>query len=307
MNSLALLSCLLLVTTWEDYASCEDACGSDWNTNNDVGICLKYFEEKVSRSDAEEACQNLGGHLAVLRKDKHIDLFNSIIPSEKSAWVWIGLDDKEKEGVFTWANGRKLGDWSGSNNPDDAGGNEDCVVYTGGQVPNREKGGWKEMSSSEHRWNDYNCAGGSIATKYICQQPKKGECPSGWTGSESLCMKVFNSNVNQATAVKACTDMGEGVTLAMPKLKDREATQLVKKVLAGRYSYQWFWIGLDDKEKEGIWRWADGDYLGLWSDSTYEKADYPGQFGDCVGANRYGWDVFTCCSELAYVCQKKKE
>jgi len=305
MNSLALLSCLLLVTTWEDYASCEDACGSDWNTNNDVGICLKYFEEKVSRSDAEEACQNLGGRLAELRTNKAIDLFNSIIPSEKSSWVWIGLHDKEKEGVLKWNNGRKLGDWTGTRNPDDAGGNEDCVVYVGGKKPDG-KGGWMFMSSSEPRWNDYNCAGGRYPSKYICQQPKKGTCPSGWTGSETLCMKVFNHNVNQATAVKACKDIGEGVTIAMPKLKDREATQLVQKVLKGYPSSNWFWIGLYDKEKEGIWRWEDGDYLGLWSDCTYEHADFPGQFGDCVGANRYGWDVFKCCSDLAYVCQKKK-
>lgn len=62
---------------------------------------------------------------------------------------WIGLDDRDTEGVFTWQDGSTVDfeSW-GSGEPNDWGTGEDCVYMT-----------------LEGAWNDYTCAG---TRNYIC-------------------------------------------------------------------------------------------------------------------------------------------
>jgi hypothetical protein len=115
--------------------------------------CYKFSTEEATWDDARSACQSLS-------EDGAYDLVS--IDSQELATAlkqypdhWIGLDDKLIEGAFTWVNGQGLGVGStlgedpwGANEPNDSGGNEDCVHL-----------------NSNGLWNDNKC---SAALKYIC-------------------------------------------------------------------------------------------------------------------------------------------
>ena len=58
---------------------------------------------------------------------------------------WIGLTDRETEGVFVWESDKSVAmftDWT-SGNPDNYNGNEDCIHIHSGSI--------------ERQWNDINC------------------------------------------------------------------------------------------------------------------------------------------------------
>ena len=83
-----------------------------------------------------------------------LDLARSLKPT---GFIWIGMDDREEEGVFRWADSRLVSEsvmgMFSTGNPNNYGG-EDCVVVTG--------------TTRKATLNDWYCHG---ETKFICEIP----------------------------------------------------------------------------------------------------------------------------------------
>nr|XP_024656739.1 CD209 antigen-like protein 2 [Maylandia zebra] len=65
------------------------------------------------------------------------------------------------------------------------------------------------------------------------------------------------------------------------------------------------WIGLNDKEQEGMWKWVDGTPLTL----TNWGRDQPDNGGeeDCVhlgGDKQKSWNDLWCSSSYQWICEK---
>lgn len=166
-------------------------------TNSKVldNVCYAYYSTGKSWSQAETACQALGGHLVAIRSALIDEAIAEIAPAE----VWIGAADNNSlvagssEGNFFWA-GDATSFWTGglsgvatdnrytnwnTNEPNDFGSNEDCVV-----------------KYSYQTWNDYVC-GNSRA--YVCGIPgvdpsssssTAGSTRAGGLRSQSLQMRI---------------------------------------------------------------------------------------------------------------------
>ena len=126
-------------------------------TLSNDGICYAYFTNTgISWVDARLECASRGYDIATVTSLEENTLMYSIATSGTSCW--IGLNDIDTEGTFTWADGTNstYRRWS-SGQPNNLGGNQDCV---------------ETYSSSSGYWNDAGCTVNQYC--YFCGSI--GEC-----------------------------------------------------------------------------------------------------------------------------------
>jgi len=104
----------------------------------------------MKQSEARADCVSRGGDLASIVNEKEPGALK--VKFNIKGKYWIGLDDRETEGTWVWSNGDEFEyqNW-GRGEPNNWGGNEDCVA-----------------SYKSGKWNDENCDG---HYKYICKYP----------------------------------------------------------------------------------------------------------------------------------------
>lgn len=102
------------------------SCDAPWKRGDPVtGRC--YLQEYIPRewAQAEERCEELGGHLVAIDSAKELEHLADWIISD----VWIGGTDAKHEGKFYWTNGQpwSFASWK-DGAPSDPNGNRDCVM-----------------------------------------------------------------------------------------------------------------------------------------------------------------------------------
>lgn len=77
-------------------------CRSGWTRINNV--CYAYVQATVTFPEAEQACQNSGGaHLAsVVSLYQQAGLLWLVRNGVSDSHVWIGLNDRQTEGLYEW-------------------------------------------------------------------------------------------------------------------------------------------------------------------------------------------------------------
>ncbi|XP_062420865.1 C-type lectin domain family 4 member E-like [Pungitius pungitius] len=121
------------------------------------GSSYLFSTRADSWTNARTDCRDQGADLVIIDSPQEQKLISDIVKSH----TWIGLSDTEIEGTWKWVNGTPLtateaywGAKPGSVQPDDAGGNEDCVEMVVS---------W----NSKRNWNDRDCA---FPLKWICEK-----------------------------------------------------------------------------------------------------------------------------------------
>nr|XP_023693125.1 CD209 antigen-like protein C [Paramormyrops kingsleyae] len=116
--------------------------------------CYYISTEKKTWSDSRQACMQSGADLAIISSREE-----QVFVEGLSGAFWIGLSDREREGTWKWVDGTTIpvekGYWRANpQQPDNSGGNEDCVEFnTVHSVPFQ-------------RWNDRPC---DDNIKWICE------------------------------------------------------------------------------------------------------------------------------------------
>ncbi|XP_052400261.1 CD209 antigen-like protein A [Carassius gibelio] len=126
-----------------------------------------FMSTELSWSESKQYCRDRGADLAII----NTELKQRFISSLVKEIVWIGLSDIQQEGIMKWVDNSTLnqGFWE-SNEPNDAGGNEDCI----------------ELNPSKpllNNWNDVPCTN---KRKWIC---------------ENYCDRFSNLDVSQQTVL----------------------------------------------------------------------------------------------------------
>ncbi|XP_039862766.1 C-type mannose receptor 2-like [Simochromis diagramma] len=199
-------------------------CAIGWSKFNHS--CYLLTESSDSWNAARMDCRARGGDLVVIDSPEEQN-FLSTVTTE----VWIGLNDEEQEGTWKWVDGTPLTlMYWGISQPDD-GGEEDCVhINTGGGL-----------------WNDFYC---SYSHQWICEHtPNHNKtCPVGWSFNHS-CYLLSESSASWDAARKDCRDRGADLMV----IDSPEEQYFLSTVTTAEV-----WIGLNDKEQEGSWKWVDG-------------------------------------------------
>ncbi|XP_035660160.1 collagen alpha-1(XI) chain-like [Branchiostoma floridae] len=148
-----------------------------------------------------------------------------------------------------------------------------------------------------------------------CRPPTNGgSCPSGYKRNRRMCYRVFNTLKTFIESVTTCC--AEGGTLAMPQDADINAFLASlyvaeKRTLdTSRRSYHdgLFWIGLQDQENEGTFKWIDGSAPGRYTLWNPGQPDSGKGDEDCVVSgnvwNRgHKWYDAPCDYLFRFVCQ----
>ncbi|KII63279.1 Alpha-N-acetylgalactosamine-specific lectin [Thelohanellus kitauei] len=70
---------------------------------NETYMCVKFFGQYMTWEQAETSCKKYNAHLISFEGQEHLSVFlDKFVVRGPS---WIGLNDKEREGVFVWSDG----------------------------------------------------------------------------------------------------------------------------------------------------------------------------------------------------------
>lgn len=122
--------------------------GDGWTTFE--SSIYQYFNIGSTYFEATDDCMNRSGYLASVGSEAE----NSFLAELVDVSAYIGLNDIDSENDFVWQDGSSLNfsSWiEETNEPNNAGGNEDCV----------------QLFPSTF-WNDINC---NLRLHYICEIP----------------------------------------------------------------------------------------------------------------------------------------
>lgn len=122
------------------------ACNVGWAQLNNK--CYKYFPNKTIWSASKSNCESLGSNLVAIHSREENNFARLLV----SADSWLGGNDLDSEGSWAWEDREDWGgflSWSLAE-PNNSGGNEDCVVMT-----------------SSDNWNDIPC---TVLRSYVCKK-----------------------------------------------------------------------------------------------------------------------------------------
>uniref|UniRef100_A0A3Q4HVJ3 C-type lectin domain-containing protein n=1 Tax=Neolamprologus brichardi TaxID=32507 RepID=A0A3Q4HVJ3_NEOBR len=122
-------------------------------------------------------------------------------------------------------------------------------------------------------------------------------CPTGWEMFSGVCYFLSGTSANWDEARRDCRDKGADLVLIE---SSKEQTFL------SAITNENTWIGLNDKEQEGTWKWVDGTPLNLtyWAEA---QPDDGGGKEDCVHVRndeKKSWNDLSCSTSLKWICEK---
>merc|ERR1719234_77170 len=148
---------------------CVEACGQDWAKNGDS--CHLWISEKKNWTDAEDFCQEEGGHLASVHSDAAVNFVLEGMEILGLDIAWLGGNDIDEGGAWRWTDCTpwNFTFWAPG---EPTGGTAHCLT----QVFN-----YTVYGHLDRKWNDWNCGNryrGFLCSKKICS----GNDVTGGTG-----------------------------------------------------------------------------------------------------------------------------
>ncbi|EYF03864.1 Hypothetical protein CAP_5128 [Chondromyces apiculatus DSM 436] len=136
---------------WDEDPSCPQCVMEPAPGGGTLAFCFSPF----LWSNAEADCVAQGGHLVSIHDQATQDAIVSTAQSIASGYWWIGFNDQDEEGVFTWTDGSPVdyASW-GVGEPNNSYDLEHCVYLSVGV------GGGA--------WDDLPC---DYETRYVCLLP----------------------------------------------------------------------------------------------------------------------------------------
>ncbi|XP_066291730.1 mucin-22-like [Branchiostoma lanceolatum] len=129
------------------------------------------------------------------------------------------------------------------------------------------------------------------------------KCLKDYVLHDGSCFKAFPKAVTYSEAEETCA--AEGGIVAPTKTEEHQ--RLIRKLVYSVKPLANFWIGLDDRRAEGVWRWSDGTVLRAEDFQTWVPGE-PNNYQGTQHCGRYWasmeqWDDVVCYVRYLFVCQ----
>uniref|UniRef100_I3KV77 C-type lectin domain family 10 member A-like n=1 Tax=Oreochromis niloticus TaxID=8128 RepID=I3KV77_ORENI len=139
----------------------------------------------------------------------------------------------------------------------------------------------------------------------LCLSNQNKACPAGWNKFNCSCYLLSERSASWDEARKECRDRGADLVV-IDSPEDQTAISNIATTEA--------WIGLNDKEQEGIWKWVDGTPLtlipaGNWEEDQPDNGGGSSHWGeeDCVHVRtdmKKSWNDRSCSTSFKWICEK---
>ncbi|XP_061172826.1 macrophage mannose receptor 1-like isoform X2 [Saccostrea echinata] len=274
--------------------------GCDRNYVSYTSMCYKFSSEKFTWSEAQSKCQGENGHLATV-SNVYVQAFLSSQLIRKTGNFWIGYKETRSNDTFMmWNSGQlikfRFGDKLDFSSIELS---EACATMT--------------TSVPAGIWSFKNC---TTRHNFICEKLRDGyttttlsipttpplKCQNGWSTIKNFCYKVIQDKSSWTQARSYCQGIGADLASIHSDTESRQLHSLIRWSTS-----QDFWIGLNDREKEGDWQWSDGTPLDYTKWLTSQPDNWQGK-ENCATYRRYnrGFNDLVCSSRLPFICKVEK-
>ncbi|CAB4014245.1 Hypothetical predicted protein, partial [Paramuricea clavata] len=274
-------------------------CDSGWIAYN--RSCYRMFQRAITWGAAKRTCRDTGGHLVRIDNDNEQHFLSNYVRPKRQSF-WIGLNDLDVAGNWTWEFRSK-----------------DPLNYKNWQIGEPNGLGVERCTemyghAQAGYWNDASCYGWK---SYICEKEEgQNMCPEGWIAYNDSCYQ-FNMDISQkmtwAEAEAACNAIGNFASLV--KINSQSEQDFVNQRIQS-ISGTDAWIGLNDINKENVFRWTadkspsslDNTKYQIWANG---KPSENNDDRDCVmilSVRKDGaWSVKNCSQKQNYVCMRHRD
>lgn len=264
-----------------EYANAEDVARNDGTTLGTISQRLGYGGHEYvfvttprTWTDAETACADMGMGLVTLETSAEADW---LLSQQPAGDVWIGLNDRRIEGAWVWVDGHSTYTRWNTGEPNNSN-NEDCAI----------------SNTGTNKWNDIQC---TSLRPFVCESFDAPQTVV-YNGSEYT---FFAARKTWLDAQHSCAELGQNLV----SIQDADE-ELFLKAQAPTSSW---WIGYNDRAKEGTWVWPDGA-----SSYTNWRLGEPNDLNgneDCAvgnapvqGSQPAGkWNDLPCSDYVSYFCE----
>ncbi|XP_057713114.1 collectin-12 [Corythoichthys intestinalis] len=128
-------------------------------------------------------------------------------------------------------------------------------------------------------------------------------CPADFRrfGDSCYYFSAASQKVNYDEASAFCSNKAAHLVI----INNNEEQMFVKSIVTGK---GFFWLGLNDKEEENVWKWVDGStpVFKKWNPGQPDNWTRGHQHGeDCAGLIQNGnWNDFYCTERLGFICER---
>ncbi|XP_077993135.1 C-type mannose receptor 2-like [Glandiceps talaboti] len=257
--------------------------------------CYKLLSGSYAWNSAKEMCNKDEADLVSI-EDMYEQAFIETYMFSLGGPIWIGLNDLEQTGSYSWSDGSPVfyTKW-GFNEPSYATG-EGCVRMN-------VNGGWDDTKCSE--------TGGAVCKYYIGAKPTTpapvtGYCNQGnstsWTEYHNYCYNIdgIADTKNWAEAAFECDKIGGYIVT----INDQDENNYIEKLISDNSMN--VWLGLTRSDLGGF-GWVDDTPLDYTNWGPGEPNNY-NDMEDCGEMYYAGnvWNDVDCYGAAGYICKKQK-
>ncbi|XP_041452609.1 snaclec agglucetin subunit beta-1-like [Lytechinus variegatus] len=182
-------------------------------------------------------CQSQGAHLPVVTSHQQNAFLNTFTNKLSVFTYWIGLNDMDNDGIFTWVNNVDLQE-SGYTNFVSLPQQGNCIKIS----PNHSG-----------QWFDSDCASQS---SFICQRPADSRC--SWHQLGQYFYRFMGELTTFDEAETKCINLGGRLAIISSSEINMFLTEVVSPALSTAHCY---WFGLSQSSDSDQFTWSDGTQL----------------------------------------------
>ncbi|KAK3582967.1 hypothetical protein CHS0354_027082 [Potamilus streckersoni] len=262
-------------------------CAGGWTMLQGTGQCYQKGEDKLTWSDARDACRAWNADLVPVRSLEEGQFLAGIAQNEQNVWLGIrAIPGDHSRWLTVDSSTISFSNW-GPGEPDN-------------NHPESEHCAIEKVAS--RTWHDVYC---QRRESYIClkQDQPTPTCSDGWIKNPATdtCYKFEKTYKNWHEAESACQTLNSHLA----SVSSKEEFNFVTAELKDLELSDDIWIGLHDKIVENKWEWTDGTPF-LWSKWAPNQPDDWKGLEDCGGITKYSFiNDYFCTIPHMYVCERQ--